>query len=390
MATKNVLTESELDENRAGEKKEKRSKPDEDLSYRDSEELERQHFQRVTDAFMYYQSYAMRRLEQKMKYFSEIPTHHQAMVPTQIGRFDKVKQAIIENYSFVKNIVNFADNMFCNSNLSRQSGDAVSKHPLLADDMDRVKTTIRQCVRDWAEEGLAERNHVYKPILQHLTKLYPGTPSERGHVNVLVPGAGLGRLMLDISNLGFSCQGNEFSFYMLFASNYILNKCQKESVTIYPWIHQTANVFSNNDQVRPVKIPDISPTLINENSNFSMSAGDFMEVFTQPEEFDCVAMSFFLDTAHNPVAYIEKVYKILKPGGYWLNFGPLLYHFADVPNEPSVELTYQELRAVILDSFKFKLIEEKVGIKCGYVQNPKSMLQMNYSCVFFVVQKPNK
>ncbi|RUS32778.1 hypothetical protein BC938DRAFT_474346, partial [Jimgerdemannia flammicorona] len=32
---------------------------------------------------------------------------------------------------------------------------------------------------------------------------------------VLVPGAGLGRLAFDIAKEGFSCQGNEFSFYMV-------------------------------------------------------------------------------------------------------------------------------------------------------------------------------
>lgn len=32
---------------------------------------------------------------------------------------------------------------------------------------------------------------------------------------VLVPGAGLGRLPLEIAARGYSCQGNEFSYFML-------------------------------------------------------------------------------------------------------------------------------------------------------------------------------
>jgi hypothetical protein len=32
---------------------------------------------------------------------------------------------------------------------------------------------------------------------------------------VLVPGAGLGRLPLEIASRGYACQGNEFSYYML-------------------------------------------------------------------------------------------------------------------------------------------------------------------------------
>jgi len=43
-------------------------------------------------------------------------------------------------------------------------------------------------------------------------------------VSVLVPGAGLGRLAYEIARLGYICQGNEFSLFMLFTSNFILNK----------------------------------------------------------------------------------------------------------------------------------------------------------------------
>ena len=27
------------------------------------------------------------------------------------------------------------------------------------------------------------------------------------------------------------------------------------------------------------------------------------------------------------VRYVELIHKILKPGGYWINLGPLLYHW---------------------------------------------------------------
>lgn len=43
-------------------------------------------------------------------------------------------------------------------------------------------------------------------------------------IHVLVPGAGLGRLAWEIARLGYTCQGNEFSLFMLFASHFVLNK----------------------------------------------------------------------------------------------------------------------------------------------------------------------
>ena len=48
--------------------------------------------------------------------------------------------------------------------------------------------------------------------------------SDTTEVNVLVPGAGLGRLCFEIANRGYTCQGNEVSLFMLFASNFILNR----------------------------------------------------------------------------------------------------------------------------------------------------------------------
>ena len=38
-------------------------------------------------------------------------------------------------------------------------------------------------------------------------------------------------------------------------------------------------------------------------------------------QWDCVATVFFIDTAHNIVAYVETIWKILKPNGYWINMG---------------------------------------------------------------------
>lgn len=68
--------------------------------------------------------------------------------------------------------------------------------------------------------------------------------------------------------------------------------------------------------------------------DFSMVAGEFVEVYgAKPEAWDCVVTCFFIDTSHNVIDYMECINKILKPGGLWVNLGPLLWHYSEQPNE---------------------------------------------------------
>ena len=54
-----------------------------------------------------------------------------------------------------------------------------------------------------------------------------------------------------------------------------------EAFTIYPWITHFSNNKSQANQIRPVKFPDVNPSLLSNDGNFSMVAGDFLEVYTE-------------------------------------------------------------------------------------------------------------
>lgn len=56
---------------------------------------------------------------------------------------------------------------------------------------------------------------------------------------------------------------------------------------------------------------------------------------------------FFIDTAKNILDYIETIYLTLKKNGVWVNFGPLLYHFAEMNGQFSIELSWEELKFAI-------------------------------------------
>lgn len=98
-------------------------------------------------------------------------------------------------------------------------------------------------------------------------------------VKILVPGAGLGRLTYELAYRGYYCEGNEFSLFMLVASNFVLNKCiVEDQYTLYPWVHQFVNNCSRKDQVMAVTFPDVSPVKAKPKGAFNMVAGDFLHV----------------------------------------------------------------------------------------------------------------
>ena len=54
------------------------------------------------------------------------------------------------------------------------------------------------------------------------------------------------------------------------------------SFSLYPWIHQWTNNKTSADQIEAVKFPDVDPSDLPPNTNFSMAAGDFLEVYVEP------------------------------------------------------------------------------------------------------------
>lgn len=101
-------------------------------------------------------------------------------------------------------------------------------------------------------------------------------------IKILVPGAGLGRLTYELAYRGYYCEGNEFSLFMLVASNFVLNKCiVEDQYTLYPWVHQFVNNTSRKDQVMPITFPDVSPTKAKPKGGFNMVAGDFLQVIEE-------------------------------------------------------------------------------------------------------------
>lgn len=107
--------------------------------------------------------------------------------------------------------------------------------------------------------------------------------SNDNDIKILVPGCGLGRLTYELACRGYECEGNEFSYFMLIASNFVLNNCTEANMyTLYPWVHQYVNNLKRADQVSAIRFPDVCPAKNKPRGILSVIAGDFLEVTTTP------------------------------------------------------------------------------------------------------------
>ncbi|KAL4444929.1 hypothetical protein ABPG77_003979 [Micractinium sp. CCAP 211/92] len=367
---------------------------------------ERQALGRVAHALRHYRSGAeweVARWERNLRLLSE---RHRALVPRLADKILEAQQCIYRNQLFISAVLDMfeEESGYCPPHLAPANA-AADEHEarvgggggVLPGDHDKARYVLKNTARDWSEEGAAEREQSYGRIVRELGRLFASRPAGTEPPSVLVPGCGLARLCLEIVNQGFRCQGNEFSYFMLLASAYLLNGVDRElQWTIHPWVHSSCNQLSSDDQLRGVQVPDVHPAaLVPAPGLLSMSAGDFAEVYGSPEyadSFDAVACCFFLDTAHNVLEYLEAIYACLKPGGYFVNLGPLLYHWADahsyLPGEElSIELSLEEVKAAALQ-IGFRLVRDEL-VEASFLANPRSMQQAsNYRCAFWTMQKP--
>ncbi|XP_052557339.1 carnosine N-methyltransferase isoform X2 [Tympanuchus pallidicinctus] len=316
----------------------------------EEERMEREHFRRIINAFRYYGTNMHERVNRTERQFKSLPANQQSLLPQFLPHLDKIRKCIDHNQEILQTIVNDCVHMFENKEYGEDGGGKIT--PASTFDMDKLKSTLKQFVRDWSEEGKPERDSCYQPIISEIVKNFPKERWDFSKVNILVPGAGLGRLAWEIAMLGYACQGNEWSLFMLFSSNFVLNRCSEvNSCKLYPWIHQFSNNRRSADQIRPIYFPDVDPHSLPSGSNFSMTAGDFQEIYSE-----C---------------------------------SPLLYHFENLANELSIELSYEDIKNVILQ-YGFHIEVEKESVLSTYTVNELSMMKYYYECVLFVVRKPEE
>ncbi|EGD90831.2 hypothetical protein H112_01414 [Trichophyton rubrum D6] len=435
------------------------------------------------DSFRQYRRSAHRNVTHRRRQsFYALPSLHWKTLAAPpfnlLETFNKVDDAIDANAEVAEAILDSAVEAFqlprhpqAEDNAKEGHGRDVSWHDTAtSSDVSKANSTIRQLYRDWSEGGAVEREICYGPVMRDLQGEFGEKPAQG--TRVLIPGAGLGRLVFDVAMAGFDAEGNEISYHQLVTSSWVLNRTKcKEECAIYPFVLHFSNLRTREQQFKKVLVPDVHPgsavrgyevdVADNEGSrketkkmtgSMSMTAADFLLLYNEEsnrEAFHAVATVFFIDTAPNLIRYIQTVHHCLRTGGIWSNVGPLLWHFEDRPAPAAtttaaagdsgkvtedaaasahapgdddlereyshghshnhghshshhgrghsqgegiadpgvVELSQDEVLALIEKmGFAVEKFEEDIG-GCGYIQDPDSMLFNTYKPVHWVVRK---
>lgn len=189
-------------------------------------------------------------------------------------------------------------------------------------------------VRDWTILGQHVRSSTYG-WCQHQLKQKPTS-------KVLVPGAGLGRLAVELARDGHSVEANEISLVMAAVTNSIINK--RMVGTIHPFtLDYFVNEINHDLRYEAVQFPDIS--IKDLKGSLSFTIGDFVTTYANTyKQYDAIITCFFIDTATNIYDYLAIIHNVLIVGGIWIHVGPLQWHL-NAQLHPSVN----ELKGMVQD-----------------------------------------
>jgi 2-polyprenyl-3-methyl-5-hydroxy-6-metoxy-1,4-benzoquinol methylase len=264
------------------------------------------------------------------------------------------------------------------------------------DNQAAVVDAINHLARDWSVDGIHERIPTFEPILETIKEQFPDRGERKeGPVRILQPGVGVGRLPHDIARIdNTEVTSNEWSQYMNIVYRYMETLSLPKSVSWFPYIDWWSHQPTAAEHEHEVFIPDVG---VNASSVLHVE-GDFMTVFeNKTAHYDVVVTLFFVDTAKNMMDYLDNINRLLKPGGIWINMGPLLYG-----TSPQMQMSLEEVINVSEKmNFEFLETDEKWGTitvpgktvrgqELGYLFNKRAMRRNLYMAQFWVAKKTGR
>ncbi|KAK4195613.1 carnosine N-methyltransferase [Triangularia verruculosa] len=350
---------------------------------------------RLLEALRGFSSYAeLQRadLDRLKGLYSRASKKQKALLEREVAyskRFANVDDLILKNQELCDAIVNHGlafyqvdqaelDQHIKEGTAAGRSADKVS-----------VSQALKHLVRDWSAEGVNERGAAFPCILKALSDIASLGADQGRPLRIALPGAGLGRLGHEVAKLPrFEVTNNEWSMYQNLVYRFLENS---SSSSLYPFIDSWSHHRTGSNMLRAVTFPDVPPNP----RAVVLVEGDFTTVFSDSTaRFDVVVTHFFIDTARNIMTYFDTISRILKPGGYWINFGPLLYGTA-----PFIQLSLEDIVTVAeVMGFEFLDVPEgcgavwlpgkKVwGMEAGYGFDYRALTKNAYDAQFWVARR---
>lgn len=114
---------------------------------------ERDHLRNVLLSFTYYRRHSLIRNQRRRRDYQALPQQHKRLVPDLLEKIDRVDQCIEGNMEFVRDIVQECEAFIGMDPVQLMTeGYGQRDPPVTPGDMDKVRSTFRQFVRDWSVE----------------------------------------------------------------------------------------------------------------------------------------------------------------------------------------------------------------------------------------------
>lgn len=246
--------------------------------------------------------------------------------------------------------------------------------PLAIESIEKMAytTDLSYLLRDWSGEEVHELEvlKMTKNIEDMLAPYY------QTHEHLLVLGAGMGRITVELGKNFETVLALDNSPTMAFCYNRLL----KSSLSFYDI--QLKRAFSRSAMVKKKRA-----TLQHRGDNLLATAekiqyllGNALNMPIADSSIEVIVSAYFTDVFPLDLL-LEEVSRVLKPGGLFLHFGPLEYHFSD----ESAMYAADEFKA-IFEKRGFEWVSESTLENTNF-SRPDSMLQQGYINWQFLAKK---
>ena len=328
--------------------------------------------------------YILTSLEQK---YSSLSKNHLDKLPFNYkDKIEKVKKGIELNQAFYDKVLTLYKDEFDHITFTKEEHE---EHRYLEEYL--IRNFFMKCLmRDWTVESKPERDNNYGNVLKEVKKYFNYDDKnymKNNSFKALVPGTGCSRMAFELAKCGFDVEANDFCFIYILCDDYLFNYSHKNEFQFCPSIHSFSNSYTEAAVLKKYSFPDVDIREELEQSGAKpiiFTKGDFLLKYKGiKDKYDLIVTLFFIDVSKNIIELVEIMHDLLKKGGVWINLGCLDYYHS--PNQSSIDLTWDELRHVIIN-YDLEIKNEVTGF-VPYGVKEGSMMSNSYGTVFFTVMK---